>query len=162
MRTPEHVRAFIKAHNLPAQVLEFDAPTRTTEEAARVVGVPVGQIVKTLVFVVRGEPYLVLASGATRVDYRALARVLGVSRKRVRLARPDEVLTWTEYPVGAVPPIALPRAFPTLMDERLLQWEAVYAGGGAAHALLFIPVKVLQEVTGAQVTRLHRENETPG
>lgn len=157
MRTPEDVRAFLRAHNLPGEVLEFAQSTRTVEEAARVVGTTPECILKTLVFVVRGEPHLVLAAGTTRVDYRALAQALGISRKRLRLARPDEVLAWTEYPVGAVPPIALPRTFPVWMDAALLSLDEVYAGGGAENALLRIPVRVLVDVTNPRILPLQKK-----
>ncbi len=146
LRGPEDVRAFLRRHNLPGEVLFFPEPTRTVEEAARAVGTTPERILKTLVFVARGEPLLVLAPGTVRVDYRALARALGLSRKKVRLARAEEVLRWTGYPVGAVPPLGLPRAFPVLMERRLTEHPEVYAGGGAANALLRVPVATLLQV----------------
>ncbi|GIW30576.1 MAG: hypothetical protein KatS3mg071_0750 [Meiothermus sp.] len=52
------------------QVQELSASTRTAQEAAAAVGCAVGQIVKSLVFrgARSGRPYLLLVSGANRVD----------------------------------------------------------------------------------------------
>ncbi len=158
MRGPQDVRRFLEQHQIPGRVLEFPHPTRTVDEAARAVNVEPQRILKTLLFLAREEPFLVLAGGTTRVDYRVLARHLGLSRKKIRLARPEEVLAWTAYPVGAVPPIALPRAFPTLMDAALLVYEEVYAGGGAPNALLCISPRLLQELTQARVLSLARSD----
>src|SRR5688572_33010045 len=47
------------------QVLEFDASTRTSEEAAAAVGCTVAEIAKSLIFkAADGRPVLVIASGA--------------------------------------------------------------------------------------------------
>ncbi len=153
-RGPQDVRRFLEQHQIPGRILEFPHPTRTVDEAARAVGTEPARILKTLLFLARGEPLLVLAGGTTRVDYRVLAHHLGLSRKKIRLARPEEVLAWTAYPVGAVPPIALPRAFPTLMDVTLLAYDEIYAGGGAPNALLCISPTLLQRITQARVLPL--------
>lgn len=154
LRGPEHLEAFLQEHSLPGQVLCFPTPTRTVQEAAQAVNAPVERIVKTLVFVARGEPLLVLVPGDLRVNYRVLARLLGLSRKKLRLARPDEVQAWTGYPVGAVPPLGLPRRFPTLLERSILDHTEVFAGGGAANALLRIPVQALVEVLQPRVVDL--------
>ncbi|HEV3486917.1 MAG TPA: YbaK/EbsC family protein, partial [Vicinamibacterales bacterium] len=75
----------------------FDDTTHTAEDAARALGVEVGQIVKSLIFVsedVDGrQPCLVLASGANRVDVALLSAVLTVPR--VRRATADESREFT-------------------------------------------------------------------
>jgi hypothetical protein len=60
------------------------SPTRTAEEAPRACGVTVGQIVKSLVFLgsESGRPYLLLVSGANRVNEKDVARHLGEKLKR--------------------------------------------------------------------------------
>ena len=51
------------------QVLEFEAGTRTSEDAAAAVGCTVAEIAKSLIFrAADGRPVLVIASGANRVD----------------------------------------------------------------------------------------------
>ena len=159
MLTPAHVLAYLNAHGLAGEVVRFTQPTPTVEAAAQAAGVSPEQIVKTLLFFVRGddggeEPWLVLTKGPRRVDRRALARFFGVGRKRVRLARPEEVLRWTGYPVGAVPPLAHRHAIPALMDERVLAFAEVWAGGGAEDALLRIAPQVIRRALRAQVVAL--------
>jgi prolyl-tRNA editing enzyme YbaK/EbsC (Cys-tRNA(Pro) deacylase) len=53
----------------------------TAPLAAEALGCKVGQIAKSLSFVVQDHPILVIASGDQRVDDRKLARLLGVTRK---------------------------------------------------------------------------------
>ncbi|HEY57874.1 MAG TPA: YbaK/EbsC family protein [Anaerolineae bacterium] len=161
--TPAHVLAYLKARGLAGEVVRFSQPTPTVEEAARVAGVAPEQIVKTLLFFVRyddgtEQPWLVLAIGPQRVDRRILARFFGVGRKRVRLARADEVPAWTGYAVGAVPPLAHRQPLPALMDERILAFSEVWAGGGAEDTLLRMTPQAIRKALGAQTIRLVEED----
>src|SRR5205823_9341854 len=70
------VRAYAAERGHPIEVRRFAASTRTAEDAAREIGTEVARIVKSLVFVASGAPVIVLASGPTRVDERALAATL--------------------------------------------------------------------------------------
>ena len=57
---------------LDAEVRELADSTRTAREAAHAVGVEVGQIVKSLVFVDQKSPLLCLCAGDRRVDVEKL------------------------------------------------------------------------------------------
>src|ERR1700730_5197253 len=65
-------------------VRELGESTRTAEEAAAACGVAVEQIVKSLVFLGArsGKPYLLLVSGANRVNEKGIAKHLGEKLKR--------------------------------------------------------------------------------
>ena len=83
---------------LEVQVKTLDSPTRTVAEAAAAVGCEAAQIAKTLVFVADGDPVLVVASGAHRVDPDLLADVFDVAE--IRQASPEEVRV-AAAPAGA-------------------------------------------------------------
>jgi prolyl-tRNA editing enzyme YbaK/EbsC (Cys-tRNA(Pro) deacylase) len=120
-------------------------------------GTTVDRIVKSLLFLVDRadgslQPVLVIATGTSRVDYKLVAAYLGVSRKRVKLADAASVQTFTGYPVGAVPPFGHLSPLQTLIDRRVLAQPEVYAGGGAADALLRIaPAEILRAARAATV-----------
>src|SRR4051812_29523946 len=80
---------------LQVDVKTLDQPTRTVAEAATAVGCSEAQIAKTLVFIADGDPVLVVASGAHRVDPEALCEIFDVAE--VRQATPDEVRVATGY-----------------------------------------------------------------
>ncbi len=58
---------------LEIEVRSFPEGTRTAAEAARAVGCEVGQIVKSLVFLVDASPVLALVSGSNQLDEAKLA-----------------------------------------------------------------------------------------
>lgn len=155
--TESDLEEFCRRHGVPARLHRLDVPTPTVPDAAAAVGTEPDRIVKSLVFLSRGEPLLVVAAGESRVSYPLLAAALGVSRKQVRFATPDEALLITGYRVGAMPPFGHRVELPTLVDEATVPTEgAVFAGGGGLSALMEVDAAVLHEVTGARRLPLSR------
>ncbi len=148
------LQRYIDEMEIEAQIVHLASDTPTVEEAARVVGCRPDQIGKSLLFLADGQPYLVVANGVTRVGYKALADHLQTSRRRLKLAKPDTVLDITGYPVGTVPPFGHRRALPTIVEERVLRQEVIYAGGGAINALVRLSPQILLEVSQAEVVPL--------
>lgn len=147
---------YIEKQGIDAEIVLLDEHTPTVEAAAEAVGVRPEQIVKSVLFVVKEgdgdyRPLLVIANGLSRIAYKALADQVGVSRRRLRMARPKQVLAMTGYPVGTVPPFGHSQVLPTLLDEGVTRQEEVYAGGGAINTLIRLPVEELQRVLEAPV-----------
>ncbi len=135
---------------LEVDVKTLDHPTRTVSEAASAVGCSEAQIAKTLVFVADGDPVLVVASGAHRVDLDALCEIFDVAEARQATA--DEVRVATGYPVGGVSPLGcqLPIAF----DEDLLKFDTVFVAGGDGNTLFEVEPRTLAEGIRARVARV--------
>lgn len=153
------LQQFIDEQGIEAQIVFLPETTPTVEAAAEAVGVQPAQIVKSVLFVVKEQngvqrAQLVVTNGLSRVNYRALAGTLDISRRRVRMARAGEVQEMTGYPVGTVPPFGHAAPVPTLLDEAVTQQDRVYAGGGAINALMRLTVAELQRVLQADVAPL--------
>src|SRR3712207_6413858 len=136
---------------LEVDVKTLEQPTRTVSEAAGAVGCSDGQIAKTLVFVADGDPVLVVASGAHRVDPDALLEIFDVAE--VRQASPDEVRVATGYPVGGVSPLGCD-GLGVAFDEDLMQYERIYVAGGDGNTLFEVEPRMLSEAIKATVARV--------
>jgi prolyl-tRNA editing enzyme YbaK/EbsC (Cys-tRNA(Pro) deacylase) len=136
------------ALGLGVDVREMAQPTRTAEEAAAACGVTVGQIIKSLVFLGAdsGKPYLLLVSGANRVNEKGVAAHLGE-----KLKRPDAeyVRNLTGFAIGGIPPFGHATALATYMDADLLQYDVVWAAAGTPRAVFPIDPKRLKDVLAA-------------
>ena len=155
--TESDLEEFCRRHGVPARLHRLGVPTPTVPDAAAAVGTEPGRIVKSLVFLALGEPLLVVAAGESRVSYPLLAAALGVGRKQVRFASPEEALLVTGYRVGAMPPFGHLRELPTLVDEVTVPASgAVFGGGGGVSALIEVEAAVLHEVTRARRVPLTR------
>jgi prolyl-tRNA editing enzyme YbaK/EbsC (Cys-tRNA(Pro) deacylase) len=142
------------AHDLTIDVVEFPDGTRTAEDAARAVGVEVGQIVKSLVFSVNGETVLALVSGSNRLGERALALATGNEAAEVGRLDADTVRAATGFAVGGVPPFGHRQPLPTFVDRDLLRYGTVWAAAGTPRHVFSTTTDELVRITGATVTDL--------
>ena len=129
-------------------VREMDSSTHTAADAAAAVGVTVGQIVKSLVFMADGEPLLVLVSGPNRVDTAALGKRLGTA---VTMADAKRVRELSGFSIGGVPPFGHPTQLRTVVDPDLLGYDEVWAAAGSATTVFGIAPSRLLELTRGEV-----------
>ena len=145
----QRVREALAAAGLDVTLREFPEGTRTAQDAAGAIGVQVGQIVKSLVFATEaGDPVLVLASGANRVDEGRVGELLGIAIGRADAALVREA---TGYAIGGVPPVGHATAMPTLVDEDLLAFDEVWAAAGTPRDVFAIAPADLVRASGGQV-----------
>lgn len=118
---------FCERNGIEAEFIETDGSAQTAEEAAEQLDTSVTSIIKSLVFVVDGDPVLVIVRGVDQVDERRVAEVL--RSEECRMARPEEVHDATGYRIGGVPPVGTD--LQKVIDERVLDQDEVYGGGGS-------------------------------
>ncbi|HWE80045.1 MAG TPA: YbaK/EbsC family protein [Gaiellaceae bacterium] len=124
-----HPTALKVQERLVARGLEVEAQvlpgsTRTAAEAASACGCEVGQIVKSLVFVVEGQPTMVLCAGDRRVT-----EIDG------RPASAEEAREATGFAIGGIPPLGHDTELPTIVDESLRRFDRVWCAAGTPHAV---------------------------
>jgi prolyl-tRNA editing enzyme YbaK/EbsC (Cys-tRNA(Pro) deacylase) len=146
------------------RVVAFDESTHTAEEAARAVGAELGQIVKSLVFVLPTpegglEPVVCLVSGPNRVDVARLGLVLG--RMDVRRATAREANDLTGFVIGGIPPFGHSRRLRVLMDPDLGRYETVWAAAGLPTVVFPVAPGTLRMLADATVAPI-AEDRTPG
>lgn len=147
------VQGLLQEMGLAAEVIEFAESTRSSAEAAAQVGCDVAQIAKSLVFRAKasGRPVLVIASGANRVDEKAVEALLG---EKIGKADADFVRDKTGYAIGGVAPVGHAARPATFIDEDLLRFEAIWAAAGTPFAVFRLSPGDLVRLTGGQVARI--------
>jgi prolyl-tRNA editing enzyme YbaK/EbsC (Cys-tRNA(Pro) deacylase) len=158
----ERVSSFLRQMGVETRIEEFEAGTPTAVDAARAVGCKLGQIVKSLVFVVPTEdgglePVICLVSGPNRVDPARLAAVTG--ERDIRRATAREAQELTGYTIGGIPPFGHTRPVRAVMDPDLTQYQVVWAAAGTSTAVFPVPpgtLRVLSNATVAPITEERR------
>jgi prolyl-tRNA editing enzyme YbaK/EbsC (Cys-tRNA(Pro) deacylase) len=131
------------------QVLEFEASTRTSEDAAAAIGCTVAEIAKSLIFKsAQGRPVLVIASGVNRVDEKKVRDLLG---EKIGRADADFVRDSTGYAIGGVPPVGYATAPIVLIDSDLQRFLTVWAAAGTPNAVFKITPADLIRLTQGRV-----------
>lgn len=146
----QRVQAALNQIGLALQVVEFDASTRTAQDAANAIGCTVGQIVKSLIFVTRQtrRGVLVLVSGANRVDEKKIGALLG---EKIEKADADFVRARTGFVIGGVPPVGHLEKLETLIDEDLLNYDVIWAAAGTPNAVFRLTPADLQTLAQGRV-----------
>ncbi|MEM1378009.1 MAG: YbaK/EbsC family protein [Pseudomonadota bacterium] len=149
-KSTARVKEALKSAGLPPDVEHMPDSTRTAQEAAAACGCSVGQIVKSLIFVgaETNELYLLLVSGANKVDLEKTAQLIGEPLGR---ADPKDVRARTGFAIGGVAPIGHINAARTFIDDDLLNYDIVWAAAGAPNAVFSIAPPKLHRITKATV-----------
>ena len=142
-RTAARLADRLEQRGLQIAVRTLSDSARTAQLAAGALGVEVGQIVKSLVFMRGEDPVLVLCAGDRRVD----ADRLGLSP-----APPDRVREVTGFSIGGVPPLGHDVELATTIDESLRRFELVWAAAGTPHDVFAVRTDALiKAIPGAVV-----------
>jgi len=141
------LQRFIDAHQIEATILPLAEHTPTVPDAARALGVATEQIIKSLVFIINGDPLLVINNGTALVDTKPIATQLGVGRKRVKFATPEQALEISGYVVGSMPPFGHKQRLRTFIDPAVMELAVIYGGGGVVDAMLRLTSAELLRVT---------------
>jgi len=122
--TAAKVQERLAARGLEVEVRVLPDSTRTAAEAAEACGCEVGQIVKSLVFVVDDRPTMVLCAGDRRV-----------SAVDGRPASAEEARAATGFAIGGIPPLGHDADLPTVVDESLARFDRIWCAAGTPHAV---------------------------
>ena len=152
--TAQKVADAVQKLGLAIEIKEFEASTRTAQEAAAAIGCTVAQIVKSLLFVVNGQPVMALVSGANQLDEKKLAALCGVGRKKVKRSNADIAREATGFAIGGVPPFGHTHQLPTYIDADFQQFDVIWAAAGTPNAVFAITLEALVQATRGKIADL--------
>lgn len=139
-----HVADILISRGHHGVVVTSADPCPSAEAAAESIGVAVGAIVKSLVFVLDDEPILLLVSGAHRVNTEATGKRLEGTLTAAPL---DLVELATGQPVGGIAPVGHPTNLPTFVDESLARYPELWAAAGHPNTVFRTTCSELLRIT---------------
>jgi prolyl-tRNA editing enzyme YbaK/EbsC (Cys-tRNA(Pro) deacylase) len=147
----ETLISFLTSRNIWHRLIEFVEPVKTVEQASRQVDAE--KIVKSIVMIdSNSNPVLALVPARSMVSHKKLKKLLGV--RDVRLANYEEVLQFSGYPAGGVPPFNKVKR--VIADPQILRNETIVVGGGDIDKLLEVRTKDVVEISNAQIIDITR------
>ncbi len=132
------------------KVREFQEEELGANEAAEKLGLPLAQVVKTLV--VRGDRTGVILAclpGTATLSLKALARASG--NKKVEMVEKDEIHRLTGYLRGGVSPLGGKRPYPVYLDQSALEEPVISVSAGMRGMQILLPPRDLARAAGAIV-----------
>ena len=132
---------------VPYRFFAHQGKVHSLEQAAEERGQRPEQIVRSILFrLAKGEFVMVLVAGPQQIAWPTIREYLGVSR--ISMAKEDDVLTYTGYPLGAVSPFGLPGPLRILVDESVFGEGEISIGSGVRYTTVIMKSSDLRRALG--------------
>ena len=132
---------------IPHRIFRHETPVDSFEQAASDRNQRPEQVVRSILFQVRPEEFvMVLTAGREQVDWRGLRKLVG--RSRMRMATEDEVMEVTGYRVGTVTPFGMKRQVRVLIDSSVLREAEISIGSGVSNTAILLKSADLRRALG--------------
>ena len=156
--THETLMKLLEDNNLVFDKLEHE-PTRTSEESAKVRGVPLSSGAKAMVAkdTAKGSFILFVFPASRKISWKLVKALLNV--KKIELASEEEVYTLTKCRPGAVPPFGSVFKIPTYCDKELVNQGVTinFNAGLRGFSVLNLPVKDYLKLENPQIAEFTTE-----
>ena len=132
---------------------EYDEEDLNGMHAAEGLGMPYGQVFKTLVL--RGDRnghFVCVIPGNFEVDLKVAAQISG--NKNCEMLHVKELLPVTGYIRGGCSPIGMKKKFPTYLDQSALNWPEIAVSAGKRGEQLILAPADLIRLTAARTASL--------
>lgn len=142
----KEARDHLSLFSLEDRIIEFDTSSATVELAAEAVGCKPEFIVKTLAFMVKEDPILILLAGSARIDNAKFRKTFHCKTK---MMNEEQLLNFIGHPAGGVCPFGLKTQVPVYIDESIRPLDWVYPAAGAENTAVRMNVQELEKASKA-------------
>ena len=141
----DKAREHLKKYGFEDRVKEFDVSSATVELAAKAVGVEPCRIAKTLSFMTKEGPILIVVAGDARIDNKKYKEQFHVKAK---MLTPEEVIELVGHAVGGVCPFGIKEGVFVYLDESLKRFETVFPACGSSNSAIELTISELEQCSG--------------
>jgi len=129
---------------IPHRIFEHTNPIHSLEQAATERGQTPQQVVRSILFRLREDEFLmIMVAGPAQIPWGWLRKLL--NQNRLTMANDDEVLQITSYPPGAVSPIGLKTPIRILADQKIFRQDEISLGSGQRGVAIIMASADLQK-----------------
>lgn len=129
----DKVRAYFSQFGLENNILEMELSSATVELAAKAVGVEGARIAKSLSFMTKEGPILIIAAGDAKVDNSKYKHLFGLKASMLKFDEVEEIIG---HAVGGVCPFAIKENVRVYLDESLKRFSTVFPACGSGNSAI--------------------------
>ncbi|MGN0295304.1 MAG: YbaK/EbsC family protein [Lachnospiraceae bacterium] len=141
----EKVKEYFKNYDMEDRIQEFDVSSATVELAAEALHCEPCRIAKTLSFMAKDQPILIVAAGDAKIDNPKYKAQFGTKAKMLTC---EEVETLTGHAVGGVCPFAVNDGVTIYLDESLKRFQTVFPACGSSSSAIELTIEELEKYSG--------------
>jgi len=150
-----NITRMLDARKIPYIAYELPAEKLSAIQTARLLGVPLDQVFKTIVVQreKKGKSILAVIPGSAEVDLKKLAKALG--EKKLTLPTEHEAEHVTGLQAGGISPLALlNKGFQVILDSSAQKFGEIHVSGGQRGLNIRLPVDALVRLTNARIAAI--------
>lgn len=138
----EKVREYFNRFGIEDRMREFDVSSATVELAAEALHCEPCRIAKTLSFMGKEGPILIVAAGDAKIGNSKYKAQFGVKAK---MLTPEEVIELIGHAVGGVCPFAVNKGVSVYLDESLKRFDTVFPACGSSNSAIELSIPELEK-----------------
>lgn len=138
------VKEYFRNIGIEDRIVTLTNSTATVAEAAKEHNVLLGQIGKTLSFMVKESPTLILVSGDMKIDNKKYKMYFGTKAK---MLTPEEALFYTGHEIGGICPFGLKTTIDVFLDISLKKYSEVIPAAGDKNSAIKLTHEEIEKYT---------------
>lgn len=139
------VKEYFGTHGIADRIQEFEVSSATVQLAALALNCEPARIAKTLSFMVKEQPILIVMAGDAKIDN---AKYKAYFCAKAKMLTPEEVQQIIGFSVGGVCPFAVNEGVEIYLDESLKRFTTVFPACGSSNSAIELTIPELENYSG--------------
>lgn len=138
----EKVKNYFKAFGLEDRIREFETSSATVELAAAALNCEPERIAKSLSFIVKDKPVIIVTAGDVKIDNKKFKNIF---ETKARMIDKDMVGDLIGHDVGGVCPFAINEGVDVYLDDSLKRFDTVFPACGSSNSAIELSIEELEK-----------------
>jgi len=141
----ERAREYFAKFGIEDRIIEFTTSSATVELAAVAAGCEEARICKTLSFMSKEGPLLILVAGDVKIDNHKYKEQFGVKAKMLTAGQVEELIG---HAVGGVCPFGIKEGVAVYLDESMKRFKTLFPACGSSNSAIELTIEELEKYSG--------------
>ncbi len=147
----DKIEHFLNQYKISYRLATYPKKVKNSQEASAHIGLPIGQIAKSLIVKMKDNFLLFLLPSDKKLNTISIEKQLDA---KIKLATPDEVFEISGYNIGTVSPLLLKNDLKVYVDSSLLKFQEIGIGSGKKGIEIVLNPNDLKNVLDATILNL--------
>ena len=141
----EKAREYFAKQGMEGRIIEFATSSATVPLAAVAAGCEEARICKTLSFLGKEEPLLILTAGDVKIDNHKYKETFGFKAKMLRAEQTVELIG---HAVGGICPFGINDGVAVYLDESMKRFKTMFPACGSSNSAIELTIEELEKYSG--------------
>lgn len=136
----DNAKQYLQKFGYEDRIITYD--NSTAKLAYKALGIDVKKIAKTLSFMLKRDPMLIVLSGDFKINN---AKFKAIFNKRASTLSPKENVSLIGYAIGEICPFGINDGVKVYLDESLKRFDYVYLACGDTNSMIKLSIEELEK-----------------